>query len=160
MCYFSQNSARAVGWPLCLLFSISLSQVSAYGFMTPDYAKYSDHYYDKKFHGVAFYANHDFRLEMKLWQELHRAGLLKLYMRQWLWPGQVVAIAATYGDSQGRRFLMTACTRNQQLQKAEKTSHRDGSFSSIVASPGCCPNMNSGTETMFYCFFLFIFLSL
>ncbi|XP_076154169.1 alpha-N-acetylgalactosaminide alpha-2,6-sialyltransferase 2 [Alosa pseudoharengus] len=57
-------------------------QVSAYGFMTPDYKNYSDHYYDKQFHGVAFYANHDFRLEMKLWQELHQAGLLNLYMRQ------------------------------------------------------------------------------
>ncbi|XP_031417010.1 alpha-N-acetylgalactosaminide alpha-2,6-sialyltransferase 2 [Clupea harengus] len=57
-------------------------QVSAYGFMTPDYKKYSNHYYDSKFQGVAFYANHDFRLEMSLWQELQQAGLLHLYMHQ------------------------------------------------------------------------------
>ncbi|RVE59878.1 hypothetical protein OJAV_G00193360 [Oryzias javanicus] len=57
-------------------------QVSAYGFMTPDYTLYSDHYFDTKYHPVAFFANHDFRLEMKLWQQLHAAGLIKLYMRQ------------------------------------------------------------------------------
>ncbi|XP_061565064.1 alpha-N-acetylgalactosaminide alpha-2,6-sialyltransferase 2 isoform X2 [Cololabis saira] len=56
-------------------------QVSAYGFMTPDYKNYSDHYYDSKFHPVAFYINHDLRLEMALWQQLHAAGLLRLYMR-------------------------------------------------------------------------------
>ncbi|XP_062859997.1 alpha-N-acetylgalactosaminide alpha-2,6-sialyltransferase 2 [Trichomycterus rosablanca] len=56
-------------------------QVSAYGFMTPDFYKYSDHYFDKKHHKVGFYANHDLKLELKLWQELHKAKLLKLYMR-------------------------------------------------------------------------------
>uniref|UniRef100_A0A3Q2PI47 alpha-N-acetylgalactosaminide alpha-2,6-sialyltransferase n=1 Tax=Fundulus heteroclitus TaxID=8078 RepID=A0A3Q2PI47_FUNHE len=57
-------------------------QVSAYGFMTPDYQKYSDHYYDKSYHKVAFYANHDMRMEMVVWQHLHDAGLITLYMRQ------------------------------------------------------------------------------
>ncbi|XP_030630708.1 alpha-N-acetylgalactosaminide alpha-2,6-sialyltransferase 2 [Chanos chanos] len=57
-------------------------QVSAYGFMTPDYNKYSDHYYDKSQHPVRFYANHDLRMEMLLWQQLHKAGLIRLYMRQ------------------------------------------------------------------------------
>ncbi|XP_034049629.1 alpha-N-acetylgalactosaminide alpha-2,6-sialyltransferase 2 isoform X2 [Thalassophryne amazonica] len=56
-------------------------QVSAYGFMTPDYQKYSDHYYDSSYRPVGFFANHDFRLEMNVWQQLHRAGLMKLYMR-------------------------------------------------------------------------------
>lgn len=60
----------------------SCDQVSAYGFMTPDYGKYSDHYYDKTFHAVGFYANHDLRLEMSLWQQLHKAGLIHLYMHQ------------------------------------------------------------------------------
>ena len=64
---------------LCLSICV---KVSAYGFMTPDYKKYSNHYYDSKFQGVAFYANHDFRLEMSLWQELQQAGLLHLYMHQ------------------------------------------------------------------------------
>ncbi|CAM4711424.1 unnamed protein product [Leuciscus chuanchicus] len=57
-------------------------QVDAYGFMTPDYSLYSDHYYDKQRHPVRFYANHDMRMEMKLWQELHQAGLMNLFMRQ------------------------------------------------------------------------------
>ncbi|CAJ1081452.1 LOW QUALITY PROTEIN: alpha-N-acetylgalactosaminide alpha-2%2C6-sialyltransferase 2 [Xyrichtys novacula] len=56
-------------------------EVNAYGFMTPDYAKYSDHYFDKVKKQVHFYANHDFRLEMVLWQLLHREGLIRLYMR-------------------------------------------------------------------------------
>ncbi|XP_032430787.1 alpha-N-acetylgalactosaminide alpha-2,6-sialyltransferase 2 [Xiphophorus hellerii] len=56
-------------------------QVSAYGFMTPDYSKYSDHYYDKSYRQVGFYANHDMRMEMTVWQKLHKAGLITLYMR-------------------------------------------------------------------------------
>ncbi|KAM9716472.1 alpha-N-acetylgalactosaminide alpha-2,6-sialyltransferase 2 isoform 1-T3 [Menidia menidia] len=59
----------------------SCDQVSAYGFMTPDYGRYSDHYYDGRFQPVGFFINHDLRLEMELWQQLHRAGLLRLYMR-------------------------------------------------------------------------------
>uniref|UniRef100_H3BZW8 alpha-N-acetylgalactosaminide alpha-2,6-sialyltransferase n=1 Tax=Tetraodon nigroviridis TaxID=99883 RepID=H3BZW8_TETNG len=57
-------------------------QVSVYGFMTPDYTKYSDHYYDRDHHPVVFYVNHDFKMEMALWQRLHQAGLIRLYMRQ------------------------------------------------------------------------------
>ncbi|XP_074475485.1 alpha-N-acetylgalactosaminide alpha-2,6-sialyltransferase 2 [Sebastes fasciatus] len=56
-------------------------QVSAYGFMTPDYRKYSDHYYDSIYHPVGFFINHDLRMEMTLWQQLHQAGLVQLYMR-------------------------------------------------------------------------------
>uniref|UniRef100_A0A3Q0RQZ9 alpha-N-acetylgalactosaminide alpha-2,6-sialyltransferase n=1 Tax=Amphilophus citrinellus TaxID=61819 RepID=A0A3Q0RQZ9_AMPCI len=56
-------------------------QVSAYGFMTPDYKNYSDHYYDSSYHPVGFYVNHDLRMEMDLWQQLHKAGLIRLYMR-------------------------------------------------------------------------------
>lgn len=57
-------------------------QVDAYGFMTPDYAQYSDHYYDNTYHPVGFYINHDLRMEMSLWQQLHQAGLIRLYMHQ------------------------------------------------------------------------------
>ncbi|TWW82052.1 Alpha-N-acetylgalactosaminide alpha-2,6-sialyltransferase 2 [Takifugu flavidus] len=57
-------------------------KVSAYGFMTPDYMKYSDHYYDKKQKSVVFFKNHDLRMEMALWQRLHQAGLIQLYMHQ------------------------------------------------------------------------------
>ncbi|XP_041095815.1 alpha-N-acetylgalactosaminide alpha-2,6-sialyltransferase 2-like isoform X2 [Polyodon spathula] len=57
-------------------------QVSAYGFMTPNYAKFSDHYYDNVYHKVTFYINHDFRMEMRLWQQLHEAGIIQLYTRE------------------------------------------------------------------------------
>lgn len=57
-------------------------KVSAYGFMTPDYNNYSDHYFDSSYHPVGFYVNHDLRMEMNLWQQLHQAGLLRLYQRQ------------------------------------------------------------------------------
>lgn len=60
-------------------------KVNAYGFMTLDYRRYSDHYYDRRFHPVLFYANHDLRMELRLWQQLHEAGLIKLYMRTWMW---------------------------------------------------------------------------
>ncbi|XP_040186883.1 alpha-N-acetylgalactosaminide alpha-2,6-sialyltransferase 2 [Rana temporaria] len=56
-------------------------QVSAFGFMTPNYQKFSDHYFDVIYRKVAFYANHNFRKEMQLWQDLHKAGIITLYMR-------------------------------------------------------------------------------
>ncbi|KAM9832614.1 alpha-N-acetylgalactosaminide alpha-2,6-sialyltransferase 2 [Neosynchiropus ocellatus] len=54
-------------------------QVSAYGFMTSNYGSYSDHYYDRNFHRVGFFANHDLKLEMILWQQLNEAALIRLY---------------------------------------------------------------------------------
>ncbi|XP_028287603.1 alpha-N-acetylgalactosaminide alpha-2,6-sialyltransferase 2 isoform X2 [Parambassis ranga] len=56
-------------------------QVSAYGFITPDYKNYSDHYYDISYHPVGFFINHDLRMELTLWQQLHQAGLIRLYTR-------------------------------------------------------------------------------
>lgn len=61
-------------------FVVSM-KVSAYGFITPDYKNYSDHYYDISYHPVFFFINHDLRMEMTLWQQLHKAGLIRLYMR-------------------------------------------------------------------------------
>lgn len=58
-----------------------LFQVSAYGFITPDFMNYSDHYFDKIYRRLHFYVNHDMRMEMVLWQQLHQAGLIRLYMR-------------------------------------------------------------------------------
>uniref|UniRef100_A0A6I8Q3P9 alpha-N-acetylgalactosaminide alpha-2,6-sialyltransferase n=1 Tax=Xenopus tropicalis TaxID=8364 RepID=A0A6I8Q3P9_XENTR len=63
-------------------FDWSLLQVSAYGFMTDDFYKYSDHYYDVKSSPIKFYANHDFRLEKHLWKHLHRENIIKLYQRR------------------------------------------------------------------------------
>ncbi|KAG8446099.1 hypothetical protein GDO86_013824 [Hymenochirus boettgeri] len=59
----------------------SCDQVSAYGFITPNYNQFSDHYYEKKKKPLEFYANHDMILEMQLWGELHEKGILKLYKR-------------------------------------------------------------------------------
>ncbi|XP_034960447.1 alpha-N-acetylgalactosaminide alpha-2,6-sialyltransferase 1 [Zootoca vivipara] len=56
-------------------------QVSAYGYITEGYQKYSDHYYDKKWHRLVFYANHDFDLERRTWKKLHDSGIMKLYQR-------------------------------------------------------------------------------
>uniref|UniRef100_A0A803KFD5 alpha-N-acetylgalactosaminide alpha-2,6-sialyltransferase n=1 Tax=Xenopus tropicalis TaxID=8364 RepID=A0A803KFD5_XENTR len=57
---------------LLLLTALHLcDKVSAYGFMTDDFYKYSDHYYDVKSSPIKFYANHDFRLEKHLWKHLN-----------------------------------------------------------------------------------------
>uniref|UniRef100_A0A8C5R784 alpha-N-acetylgalactosaminide alpha-2,6-sialyltransferase n=1 Tax=Leptobrachium leishanense TaxID=445787 RepID=A0A8C5R784_9ANUR len=56
-------------------------EVNAYGYMTPNYSKFSDHYFDATYHRVVFYLNHSFLKEMELWQKLHKAGVIKLYMR-------------------------------------------------------------------------------
>ncbi|XP_060700785.1 alpha-N-acetylgalactosaminide alpha-2,6-sialyltransferase 2 isoform X2 [Hemiscyllium ocellatum] len=60
----------------------SCDEVSAYGFITEDYIKYSDHYFDRAYHKLVFYSNHDMKLEMKLWKKLHNYGIIKLYTRE------------------------------------------------------------------------------
>ncbi|XP_060951312.1 alpha-N-acetylgalactosaminide alpha-2,6-sialyltransferase 2 isoform X2 [Limanda limanda] len=78
-----KNIYRPTTGAVMLLAALhSCDQVSAYGFMTPDYKNYSDHYYDKKHHPVVFYANHDMGMELTLWQQLHQAGLMNLYMHK------------------------------------------------------------------------------
>ncbi|XP_029015824.1 alpha-N-acetylgalactosaminide alpha-2,6-sialyltransferase 2 [Betta splendens] len=57
-------------------------QVSAFGFITRNYADFSDHYYDLVKRRLVFYANHDLKLEGELWDELHRRRVMKLYQRQ------------------------------------------------------------------------------
>uniref|UniRef100_A0A8C9AP10 alpha-N-acetylgalactosaminide alpha-2,6-sialyltransferase n=1 Tax=Prolemur simus TaxID=1328070 RepID=A0A8C9AP10_PROSS len=56
-------------------------QVSAYGFITSNYRKFSDHYFERKKKPLIFYANHDLLLEAALWRDLHKAGILQLYQR-------------------------------------------------------------------------------
>ncbi|XP_078427322.1 alpha-N-acetylgalactosaminide alpha-2,6-sialyltransferase 2-like [Cetorhinus maximus] len=60
----------------------SCDEVSAYGFITENYEKYSDHYFDRDYHKLVFYANHDMKLELKLWKTLHSYGIIKLYTRE------------------------------------------------------------------------------
>ncbi|XP_036944554.1 alpha-N-acetylgalactosaminide alpha-2,6-sialyltransferase 2 isoform X2 [Acanthopagrus latus] len=54
-------------------------QVSAYGFITRNYADFSDHYYDSRPKPLRFFANHDLRMESRLWETLHQSGLIRLY---------------------------------------------------------------------------------
>ncbi|XP_015275893.1 PREDICTED: alpha-N-acetylgalactosaminide alpha-2,6-sialyltransferase 1 [Gekko japonicus] len=56
-------------------------QVSAYGYITEGYQKYSDHYYDTEWKRLIFYLNHDFDLERRVWKKLHDANIMKLYQR-------------------------------------------------------------------------------
>ncbi|NXI49792.1 SIA7A sialyltransferase, partial [Chloroceryle aenea] len=56
-------------------------RVSAYGYITEGYEKYSDHYYDKDKKRLIFYANHDFNLEKQVWKKLHDENIMKLYQR-------------------------------------------------------------------------------
>ncbi|XP_061667344.1 alpha-N-acetylgalactosaminide alpha-2,6-sialyltransferase 1-like [Syngnathoides biaculeatus] len=57
-------------------------RVDVYGFMTRDYAKYSNYYFEKHDKSrVIFYANHDYILEMKTWEKLHNDKILRLYQR-------------------------------------------------------------------------------
>ncbi|XP_078126070.1 alpha-N-acetylgalactosaminide alpha-2,6-sialyltransferase 2 [Sander vitreus] len=54
-------------------------QVSAYGFITRNFASFSDHYYDSTMRPLRFFANHDLRMESRLWEELHRRRVIQLY---------------------------------------------------------------------------------
>ncbi|XP_038013288.1 alpha-N-acetylgalactosaminide alpha-2,6-sialyltransferase 1 isoform X1 [Motacilla alba alba] len=56
-------------------------QVSAYGYITEGYERYSDHYYDKDWKKLIFYINHDFNLEKQVWKRLHDENIIKLYLR-------------------------------------------------------------------------------
>uniref|UniRef100_A0A8C3YQ37 alpha-N-acetylgalactosaminide alpha-2,6-sialyltransferase n=1 Tax=Catagonus wagneri TaxID=51154 RepID=A0A8C3YQ37_9CETA len=56
-------------------------QVSAYGFITSNYQKFSDHYFERIKKPLIFYVNHDLSLEATLWKDLHQAGILWLYQR-------------------------------------------------------------------------------
>ncbi|XP_039082277.1 alpha-N-acetylgalactosaminide alpha-2,6-sialyltransferase 2 isoform X2 [Hyaena hyaena] len=56
-------------------------QVSAYGFITSNYWKFSDHYFERIKKPLIFYVNHDLSLEATLWKSLHKAGILRLYQR-------------------------------------------------------------------------------
>ncbi|CAL8265465.1 alpha-N-acetylgalactosaminide alpha-2,6-sialyltransferase 2 [Gadus morhua] len=57
-------------------------QVSAYGFITTNYAAFSDHYYDSVMTPLRFYANHDLRMEGLLWELLHHQKIIQLYTRE------------------------------------------------------------------------------
>ena len=76
-------NARVFLVKLWLINFFCLSQVSAYGYITEGYQKYSDHYYDKEWKRLIFYVNHDFGLEKRMWKKLHDEQIMKLYQRLW-----------------------------------------------------------------------------
>ncbi|CAI5658442.1 unnamed protein product [Oreochromis niloticus] len=56
--------------------------VDAYGFMTDEYMKYSNYYFEKYIKSnVIFYANHDYILEKNTWKSFHKRKIIKLYQR-------------------------------------------------------------------------------
>ncbi|KAK1794140.1 hypothetical protein P4O66_011040 [Electrophorus voltai] len=55
--------------------------VNVYGFITEDYDKYSNYYYETTKNKVIFYINHDYNLEIKTWKKLHESGIINLYQR-------------------------------------------------------------------------------
>ncbi|KAE8284218.1 Alpha-N-acetylgalactosaminide alpha-2,6-sialyltransferase 1 [Larimichthys crocea] len=56
--------------------------VSAYGFMTEDYNKYYNYYFEKGVKTkVVFYINHDYLLEKNMWKKLHNSKIIRLYQR-------------------------------------------------------------------------------
>uniref|UniRef100_A0A3Q2VF79 alpha-N-acetylgalactosaminide alpha-2,6-sialyltransferase n=1 Tax=Haplochromis burtoni TaxID=8153 RepID=A0A3Q2VF79_HAPBU len=56
--------------------------VDAYGFMTDEYMKYSNYYFEKYIKSnVIFYANHDYILEKNTWKNFHKRKIIKLFQR-------------------------------------------------------------------------------
>ncbi|XP_031454764.1 alpha-N-acetylgalactosaminide alpha-2,6-sialyltransferase 2-like isoform X3 [Phasianus colchicus] len=76
---FWQLYRPSTGAVMLLTAIHTCDQVSAFGFITPGYQAYSDHYYDRERKEVQFFINHDLRMEMQLWQRLQRSGILWLY---------------------------------------------------------------------------------
>ncbi|XP_060884230.1 alpha-N-acetylgalactosaminide alpha-2,6-sialyltransferase 2-like [Labrus mixtus] len=77
-----RNYRPSTGAVMLLAALHTCDEVSAYGFMTPGYEKFSRYYYDKGRRPVGFTTNHDLKMELVLWQQLHQAGLMRLYTRE------------------------------------------------------------------------------
>ncbi|KAG7489446.1 alpha-N-acetylgalactosaminide alpha-2,6-sialyltransferase 1-like [Solea senegalensis] len=81
------NSYWAIVRPTNGAFTLFLAlhtcdTVSAYGFMTENFEKYSNYYVQRNIKTrVIFYANHDYYQEMRMWKKLHQSKILKLYER-------------------------------------------------------------------------------
>ncbi|XP_047466088.1 alpha-N-acetylgalactosaminide alpha-2,6-sialyltransferase 1-like isoform X3 [Mugil cephalus] len=89
--FLLSRNLNASFWPIVrptngaftlLLALHTCDMVSAYGFMTEDYSKYSNYYFEKQIRTrVIFYSNHDYILEKNLWKSLHDRKILKLYQK-------------------------------------------------------------------------------
>ncbi|KAM4598307.1 alpha-N-acetylgalactosaminide alpha-2,6-sialyltransferase 2 [Polymixia lowei] len=69
----------STGALMLLLALHTCDQVSAYGFITRNYADFSDHYYDSVKRPLRFFANHDMRMESWLWESLDNRRIMQLY---------------------------------------------------------------------------------
>ncbi|XP_036383476.1 alpha-N-acetylgalactosaminide alpha-2,6-sialyltransferase 1-like [Megalops cyprinoides] len=56
--------------------------VDAYGFITGNHRKYPNYYFKKNQSEAVFYMNHNYKLEIDLWERLHASKIIKLYQRQ------------------------------------------------------------------------------
>ncbi|XP_047233607.1 alpha-N-acetylgalactosaminide alpha-2,6-sialyltransferase 1-like [Girardinichthys multiradiatus] len=89
--FLKSNNLNKRYWPIVRptngAFSLFVAlhacdKVSAYGFITEDYKKYSNYYVEKHLKSkVIFYANHDLVMEKNLWKQLHDKNIIKLYQR-------------------------------------------------------------------------------
>ncbi|XP_076837858.1 alpha-N-acetylgalactosaminide alpha-2,6-sialyltransferase 2-like isoform X1 [Brachyhypopomus gauderio] len=61
-------------------------QVSAYGFITRNYKRFSDHYYDAVKKPLIFYSNHDMIKEGTLWDIFHSSRVMWLFQRDMAVP--------------------------------------------------------------------------
>ncbi|CAH1249189.1 ST6GALNAC2 [Branchiostoma lanceolatum] len=65
---------------VALLTAVHVCDVTnAYGFITKTWRNYTNHYYEDTFQKFTFFVNHDFNMEIKLWDDLDRAGIISLY---------------------------------------------------------------------------------
>ncbi|XP_058492979.1 alpha-N-acetylgalactosaminide alpha-2,6-sialyltransferase 1-like [Solea solea] len=83
----SKDSLWSIVSPSAGAFTLFLAlhtcdTVSAYGFMTENYKNFSNYYVQRNIKTrVAFFANHDYIQEMKLWKKLHQSKIIRLYER-------------------------------------------------------------------------------
>ncbi|XP_064870538.1 alpha-N-acetylgalactosaminide alpha-2,6-sialyltransferase 2 [Oncorhynchus nerka] len=78
---YSQLYMPSTGALMLLTALHMCDQVSAYGFITKNFADFSDHYYDAVMLPLRFYANHDMQMESWLWEVLHARKVMSLYKR-------------------------------------------------------------------------------
>uniref|UniRef100_UPI00358FF269 alpha-N-acetylgalactosaminide alpha-2,6-sialyltransferase 2-like n=1 Tax=Myxine glutinosa TaxID=7769 RepID=UPI00358FF269 len=77
-----RNIYRPTTGGIALLTALyTCDQVSAFGFITNNYKNFSDHYFDKTYKRTVFYVNHNFGLEMKLWERLDNEKVMTLFTR-------------------------------------------------------------------------------
>uniref|UniRef100_A0A3B4A268 alpha-N-acetylgalactosaminide alpha-2,6-sialyltransferase n=1 Tax=Periophthalmus magnuspinnatus TaxID=409849 RepID=A0A3B4A268_9GOBI len=88
--FLKSETLNTIDWPIVrptngafmMFLALQLcDKVSAYGFITENYKKYSNYYFERGAKTeVVFYANHDYDLERALWKRLHDLDVIHLYL--------------------------------------------------------------------------------